>query len=161
MRRRVFFIAAFLWMAVIFGLSARNDTSSMEDSSRVGRIAAELLVPGFRDMSPGEQQAILEAIDHPVRKTAHFFEYAVLGFLFSGGFLQPEHGRKAVRRQMLLAFLAGAVYAVSDELHQFFAPGRACMWQDVLLDSAGVLTGTLLCSAVLVCIFVGTEGRNS
>ena len=54
MRRRVFFIAAFLWMAVIFGLSARNDTSSMEDSSRVGRIAAELLVPGFRDMSPGE-----------------------------------------------------------------------------------------------------------
>ena len=148
-------------MAVIFGLSSRDDTASTEDSLFVSRIAAELLVPGFRDMPAGEQQAILEAIDHPVRKTAHFFEYAVLGFLLSGGFLVPERGRKAVRRQMLLALLSGAVYAVSDELHQFFVPGRACMWQDVLLDSAGVLTGTLLCSAVLVCIFAGTALRNS
>ena len=158
MRRRVFFIAAFLWMAVIFGLSARDDTASTEDSLFVARIAAELLVPGFRDMPAGEQQALLEAIDHPVRKTAHFFEYTVLGVLLSGGFLAPERGREAVRRQMFLAYLSGAVYAVSDELHQFFVPGRACMWQDVLLDSAGVLTGTLLCSAVLVCISAGTEG---
>ena len=135
-------------MAVIFVLSARDADTSTEDSFRAGRIAAELLVPGFRDKSPREQQALLESIDHPVRKTAHFFEYAVLGFLLSGGFLVPERGRKAVRRQMLLALLSGAVYAVSDELHQFFVPGRACMWQDVLLDSAGVLTGVLIGSAV-------------
>ena len=158
MRRRVFFIAAFLWMAVIFGLSARNDTASTGDSFFVGRIAAELLVPGFRDMPAGEQQAILEGIDHPVRKTAHFLEYTVLGVLLAGGFLRPECGREAVRRQMFLSFLSGAVYAVSDELHQFFVPGRACMWQDVLLDSAGVFAGTLLCGAFMACIFAVTEG---
>ena len=57
--------------------------------------------------------------------------------------------------------LSGTVYAVSDELHQLFVPGRSCMPADVLLDSAGVLAGTLLCSAVLSCISVSTAGRNS
>ena len=160
MRRRIFLFAAFLWMAVIFGLSARDADASTMDSFFVGRVAAELLVPGFRDMSDGEQLAVLEAIDHPVRKTAHFLEYFFLGVLLAGASLQPEHGRDRIRLQGLRAWEAGTVYAVSDELHQLFVPGRACMPADVMLDSAGVLAGTLFCSAVLVCIFAGNAGRN-
>ena len=160
MRRRIFLIAAFLWMAVIFGLSARDADDSTRDSFFVGRVAAVLFVPGFRDMSAGEQLAVLEAIDHPIRKTAHFLEYFVLGVLLAGAFLQPEPGRGRIRLQGLRAWEAGTVYAVSDELHQLFVPGRACMPADVMLDSAGVLAGTLFCSAVLVCIFAGNAGRN-
>ena len=160
MRRRIFLIAAFLWMAVIFGLSARDADDSTRDSFFVGRVAAVLFVPGFRDMSAGEQLAVLETIDHPVRKTAHFIEYFILGVLLTGAFLQPEHGRSRIRLQELRAWEAGTVYAVSDELHQLFVPGRACMPADVMLDSAGVLAGALICSAVLVCVFAGNAGRN-
>ena len=148
-------------MAVIFWFSARDADVSTEDSFRAGRIAAELVVPGFRDMTAGEQQAVLESLDHPVRKTAHFLEYAVLGVLLAGGFLQPECGRDRIRLQGFRAWASGTGYAVSDEFHQLFVPGRACMPADVLLDSAGVLAGTLLCGIFLFCIFAGTEGRNS
>ena len=161
MRRRIFFFAAFLWMAVIFWFSARDADVSTEDSFRAGRIAAELVVPGFRDMTAGEQQAVLESLDHPVRKTAHFLEYAVLGVLLAGGFLQPECGRDRIRLQGFRAWASGTGYAVSDEFHQLFVPGRACMPADVLLDSAGVLAGTILCGILLFCIFAGNAGRNS
>ena len=148
-------------MAVIFWFSSRDADISTEDSFRAGRIAAEFLVPGFRDMTAGEQQAVLESMDHPVRKTAHFLEYAVLGVLLSGGFLQPECGRDRFRLQEFRAWASGTGYAVSDELHQLFVPGRACMPADVLLDSAGVLAGTILCGILLFCIFAGNAGRNS
>ena len=40
---------------------------------------------------------------------------------------------------MLICF----VYACSDEWHQTFVPGRAGQFRDVLLDTAGSLTGLL------------------
>ena len=41
------------------------------------------------------------------------------------------------------AFAIGALYAVSDEIHQIFVPGRSCELRDILIDSAGVLVGIL------------------
>ena len=46
------------------------------------------------------------------------------------------------------AFLAGTAYAVTDELHQLFVPGRAGMISDVLIDSLGVLFGCFLIYAL-------------
>lgn len=45
------------------------------------------------------------------------------------------------KRQMLCAILVTAFYAASDELHQFFVPGRSCQLRDVLIDTAGVVAG--------------------
>jgi len=46
----------------------------------------------------------------------------------------------------LLAILISIIYAISDEFHQLFVPGRACSLSDVLTDSAGVLFAGLLYS---------------
>jgi VanZ family protein len=67
-----------------------------------------------------------------LRKIAHFCEYAVLGFL-----LLQATGRES------LAFVLGALYAASDELHQQFVPGRHAAVRDVVIDAAGVLAGVL------------------
>lgn len=149
MRRRVFLLLTALWMAVIFWFSSKDAASSTEDSYLVGRTAAVLLVPGFRGMSAEEQQAAVESMDHKVRKTAHFFEYTVLGALLAGVFLQPGSRRKERCLQAVRAWAAGTGYAVSDEVHQMFVPGRACMWTDVMLDSTGVLAGLLLGGCIL------------
>jgi len=37
--------------------------------------------------------------------------------------------------------ILGFLYAVSDEIHQYFVPGRAMQARDVLIDTAGVLLG--------------------
>ncbi len=70
--------------------------------------------------------------DLVLRKLAHAGEYAVLGALLARALAEPA------------ALLVGAAYAVSDELHQTFVPGREGALLDVGIDSLGVLVGILL-----------------
>jgi len=35
-------------------------------------------------------------------------------------------------------------YAVSDEFHQYFVPGRGPRWGDVMLDSFGAALGIII-----------------
>ena len=68
-----------------------------------------------------------------LRKLAHAAEFAVLGVLFL----------RAVERPVL-AFLLASAYAVSDEIHQIFVPGRLGSPLDVLIDMVGVAVGIAL-----------------
>ena len=65
-----------------------------------------------------------------LRKIAHATEYAVLGLLLL----------RALGRE-LPAAAVGIAYAVTDEVHQAFVPGRQGAAVDVLVDSVGVLLG--------------------
>lgn len=40
---------------------------------------------------------------------------------------------------IIIAILLSIAYAISDELHQFFVPGRHCAIKDVFIDATGVL----------------------
>jgi VanZ family protein len=71
--------------------------------------------------------------DLVLRKLAHGAEYALLGALL----LRALGGE-------LPAFLAGVGYAITDELHQHFVPGRAARPLDVLIDTVGVAVGIVL-----------------
>jgi hypothetical protein len=71
--------------------------------------------------------------DLVLRKIAHACEFAVLGALLL----------RALRDERA-ALAAGIAYAVSDELHQHFVPGRVGSPLDVLIDSVGVAVGVLL-----------------
>jgi len=55
--------------------------------------------------------------------------------------------------KVLISFGVGVTYAISDEVHQYFIPGRSARVLDVCIDSAGVLTGIF----ILVIIIVFTE----
>ena len=70
--------------------------------------------------------------DLVLRKAAHAAEFAVLGVLLARALAE------------LPAFAAGVAYAVSDEVHQRFVPGREGALLDVAIDAAGVLLGVLL-----------------
>ena len=76
--------------------------------------------------------------DTLLRKGAHLTEYAILG-----GLLLRALGREVP------AVVAGALYAVSDELHQHFVRGRHAAPLDVLLDTAGVALGVYLLHRLL------------
>jgi VanZ family protein len=71
--------------------------------------------------------------DLVLRKIAHAAEYAVLGAL-----LLRATGRIG------LTLALGIAYAVSDEIHQTFVPGRAGAPLDVALDAVGVACGVAL-----------------
>lgn len=44
----------------------------------------------------------------------------------------------------LVSWIICTLYAGTDELHQYFVPGRACSLRDVCIDSAGALLGVLI-----------------
>jgi len=71
--------------------------------------------------------------DLVLRKCAHALEFAVLGAL-----LLRASGRAWV------AVGLGALYAVTDELHQHFVHGRIGSPVDWAIDTAGVLAGVVL-----------------
>jgi VanZ family protein len=68
--------------------------------------------------------------DLALRKIAHGAEFAVLGFLLL----------RALGNE-LAGLVAGVAYAISDEIHQHFVPGRQAALLDVLVDTAGVAVG--------------------
>ena len=90
------------------------------------------------DMTEKQQLAMAEKIEYPVRKAAHMTEYAILGllsFAFYCGILKKEV------RQFLAALLTAAVYAATDEFHQYFIPGRSAEVRDVCIDTLGAAIG--------------------
>lgn len=83
-QRKVFLILTLLWMALIFFYSSRQADVSAEDSGRIGITLGRIFISDFEEWPEEEQQEFAARIDHPVRKTAHAAEYAVLGFLAAG-----------------------------------------------------------------------------
>ena len=69
------------------------------------------------------------------KKTVHFFEYAFLFILFYRAFRTLSIPFLKI---VILSFVFTILYAISDELHQVFIPGRTGTLRDVLIDSAGV-----------------------
>lgn len=135
-----------LWMVVIFVLSGQPAVDSSGLSAALAAIVAQALdrALGLFGMTgfPGEG---LGGLEHLLRKTAHFLEYFVLGSLALLA-VRPrgDRARSPRLRTVGWAALLCAGYAVTDEVHQLFVPGRAGHWRDVLIDSAGAVTGILL-----------------
>ena len=143
-KRIVIYIMPLLIMAFIFVQSALPaDLSSEESGFFVERICRIL-------------KADPEIITVVVRKAAHFCEYLVLGIslipaVHKGVTEKEREGRKqnADRRsprvsESVTACIIGALFSVSDEIHQHFVLGRSCELRDILIDSAGILCGVVL-----------------
>ena len=150
-RRRLFLAAAILWMAVIFLFSSRDGELSTQDSYRTGEIIGEMFVEGYKEWTPDRKLVFLRQIDHAVRKTAHFSEYALLAMFWFGAFL-PALSQMFRLRPYGLSWFAAALYAVTDELHQLFVAERAGSPMDVGIDSLGAAAGLL--AAFLLCLLL-------
>ena len=127
-------------MGMIFYFSAQpaEDSGAMSSGLTISILSA--LVPNFQKLTPEEQRSLCGVVEVIIRKLGHFSEYAVLGFALMLH-IQQIKKQISVRLPWLWAWGVGALYAVSDELHQGFVPGRSPMVTDVLIDSGGVIAG--------------------
>lgn len=141
--------AVILCMVLIFAFSAENSEESADTSKGISLFITRLFTPDFESMSDMEKQAVLKSFTGAVRTAAHFSVFALLGFL-SANALNCFVAKPVIRT--ISAIIFGFLYAVSDEIHQHFVPGRACEIKDVAIDTAGVIVGTLFFAAVLFTI---------
>lgn len=135
----------FLWLLVIaiavmiFMFSAQGGDESMQTSGGVVTFLLETFYPGFKEMNWKQKVEVFDQVQYYARKGAHFTEFAMFGASVNMLFRA-----KRMRWTLPLAWVAGALYACSDELHQLLVGTRTASWQDVALDSCGVLFGVLV-----------------
>lgn len=78
----------------------------------------------------------------PEKFSLHLAEYAPLGFLLLRALVfAPQTNFQS--NVILSAAAIGALYGLSDELHQYFVPSRTASIVDLLADSLGSLLGAL------------------
>jgi VanZ family protein len=76
---------------------------------------------------------------HFIRKCGHVGEYFILGILVFSLIKKLEVKKSAVVASFICFF-----YAITDELHQIFVPGRGPAVSDVLLDFVSSIAGILI-----------------
>ena len=162
--------AVLFYFLVICIFSAQDGEETGNLSHELAEEVARIVVAVSQNHTEKDIFSLAEFYEHPLRKLAHFSEYAALGGLFCGSFLplmkdirheaERNEGRlfgkkrkrpgisrsygmyvKCIILVMLMAFF--------DELHQYFVPGRQASVWDVLLDTSGC---ALMC-LILYVIF--------
>ncbi len=132
------------WMGLIFYLSHQN---ANESSGMSGGLIKRFISFFLPNISADELTDIISSLQFIVRKTAHFSLYAILGILSFSHF--ATYGRLTWALKNVLSILVPVLYAISDEYHQTYIPGRSGEIRDVLIDSLGAVTGILL--VLIVC----------
>ena len=62
---------------------------------------------------------------------------------------------------MIISFGASVLFAISDEIHQFFVPGRGCEVTDMIIDSIGGFIGVFMAIAVVYTILKIKNRKNN
>ncbi len=77
------------------------------------------------------------ALQHFIRKSAHFTEYFIFYLLLFRGIRGRRHGWHL--SWAFMAWFIAAAYSALDEIHQSFVASRTASPWDSMLDSAGAL----------------------
>jgi VanZ family protein len=124
-------------MGLIFYFSTRG-WGGHETQSFLDKLLTDYLPPVRAQLS----QTALDTLNYAVRKLAHFTEYAILTTL---GYRAWSRALNQVPLSALrYALLVSILFAISDEFHQAFEPGRTSLITDVLIDSLGASVAALI-----------------
>lgn len=140
-------ILVVMWMAVIFAFSHQSG----EASSSVSRELATVLL---RLTGTTGDSALLSAVEVVLRKIAHGFIFFVLGLLVSYAF-ETVRIKEFANAGLTLAVCM--LYAVSDELHQEFVPGRVGTLTDFLIDTLGIVIAIVLYQVIRTVLELRAE----
>lgn len=93
-------------------------------------IAVMTAIFGFSSI-PSNEMPSFGLWDLVVKKGSHMLGYGLLALAF-------WYGLYFEKQQWRFAFLLALLYAITDEFHQSFVPGRQPSWVDALIiDSSG------------------------
>lgn len=127
----------------IFSFSAQDG----EESGSLSLFISEQCVE-FIDLLSGSEwtdiakDSMSEYFEYPIRKLAHFSEYACMGILLYF-LLRPFYKKNKYFCVSVLLWIF--ISAGLDEFHQLFVSGRYSSFADVLLDTTGGMFGYLIC----------------
>lgn len=88
---------------------------------------------------------LTKKINPVIRKIAHFSIYMILA-IFTYMFIEnlnikSKSERERLRKNVLYTFIFCIIYAIFDEIHQIYVPGRTGKPIDVIIDTLGASMG--------------------
>jgi len=95
--------------------------------------------------TPGKDIPGFGVLDTILKKGAHMAGYALLAISYLHAIADSG---KAKRLIIVMAIVLAGLYAVTDEFHQSFTPGRNPSVADVGIDAVGAIIGTLIWSRI-------------
>ena len=120
------------WMIIIFLMSHQPGEISSNQS--------ELVLKIFSFIGIELNDYFGELATFIVRKAAHFSEYMIL-FLLAYNVTRYYINTRKVRLFLIIFVF---IYACTDEIHQYFIPGRNMAFKDVLIDTSGGVFGYII-----------------
>ena len=138
-----------LWILGIYKLSSMNtDNSNGKSSGIIGIFIEDTLEVtnkyGITSSYPNEEklERASQLLNAPLRKVMHASVYFVLAFLIIFVTNYLFHNKKYLI-SAIIAIVLVIIFAGFDEFHQTFVEGRTGAIKDVLIDTAGGITGIL------------------
>ncbi|MEG0295127.1 MAG: VanZ family protein [Clostridium sp.] len=126
-------------MAFISINSSKSGVQSHKQSGVIEEVV-EKVVPDKVQTSLKDSK-FFKSIDYTVRKSAHMIEFFILAIAVSALlFTLGIRGKSAVIYILFVVLM----YAVLDEFHQLYVPGRTSTVKDVLIDFSGGTVGTIV-----------------
>jgi VanZ family protein len=130
----VYWILSVLWLGVIFLFSARTASDYHNSASFLFNIN------------------LPQWLTFAVWESGHFLEYLVLGFFMLSAVSSTFKLKKPM--QIIIVMAICILYALSDEIHQLYVPGRTFQALDLILDTLGSASGTA------IAIFIQKRKKN-
>lgn len=137
--KKINLILLIIWMIFIFVFS--NQPSEQSDKTSNGLISGTVKIVCNilnKDISEERLNQIIDDSVYFVRKSAHVFEYLILGILILNVLKDCYDINKRV---IIISLILSTIYACTDEIHQLFVIGRSGQVKDVLIDFIGSCIG--------------------
>lgn len=134
---------------IIFGFSSQDGEKSGGISKRITDFILEKSSK-YNSLEMSEKEQVNKRTERIIRKIAHFSIYTLVGFLLMALFSTYENIKR--KNQICISAILGILYAISDEIHQSFTPGRGPKITDVFIDSLGVFFGITVILLILEVI---------
>lgn len=134
---------------IIFGFSSQNGEESGGISKRITDFILEKSAK-YNSLEISDKEQVNKRTERIIRKIAHFSIYTLVGFLLMALFSTYKNIKR--KNQICISAILGILYAISDEIHQSFTPGRGPKITDVFIDSLGVFFGITVILLILEVI---------
>lgn len=133
----LYFVLIIIWMIIVFTFSNEPAEISSKQSGGI----TERVVHAITKDNKRITQTQRDQIETIIRKCAHFVLYLIGGILTTNFIGTTKVQDKHI---IIYAIAFCFAYAITDEVHQLFVPGRSGEIRDVIIDTAGAITGTML-----------------
>lgn len=136
-------IIAIICCIIIFSFSAVPATASTKQSKGLTYNVIKLL--NGNKLSERDLEKLTKKINPVIRKIAHFSIYMILA-IFTYMFIEElntksKSEKERLRKNIVYTCIFCVIYAIFDEIHQIYVPGRTGKAIDVIIDTLGSCMG--------------------